>query len=59
MILFAQTLAIVLHLFLGGLLGWYINIYQDASYQKTHPQGFRNYFRLLVLFMGISLGWWP
>jgi len=35
-----------------------MNISWDASYQRTHPQGFRNYSRLLLLFlfMGVSLG---
>jgi hypothetical protein len=39
-----------------GFLGWYMNIFRNVSYQNTHPQGFRNYSKLLLLFMGISLG---
>ncbi len=57
--LFTQALTIAPHLSSSGFLGWYMNISWDASYQRTHPQGFQNYFRLLLLlFMGISLGRW-
>jgi len=40
--LFTQALATFLICLQVGFMGWYTNISWDASYQRTHPQGFQN-----------------
>jgi hypothetical protein len=32
-----------------GYMGWFMSIFQDASYQRTHLQGFHNYFQTIVV----------
>jgi hypothetical protein len=35
--------------FLVGYIGWFMNISQDVSYHRTHPQGFHNYSQVVIV----------